>query len=62
METVLEVYQRRYHDDFPVVCVDEAMKQLVKETIAPIAAQRKSTQAGRLQIRAQWNRESVHAV
>jgi hypothetical protein len=39
MESVLEVYQRRYHDDFPVVCVDEAMKQLVKETIEPIAAQ-----------------------
>ena len=39
MESVLEVYQRRYHDDLTVVCVDEAMKQLVKETIEPIAAQ-----------------------
>lgn len=38
METVLQVYQRRYHSDFPVVCVDEATKQLVKETIEPIAA------------------------
>lgn len=38
METVLEVYQRSYHDDFPVVCLDEAMKQLVKETIKPVAA------------------------
>lgn len=36
MEQVLDVYQRRYHDDFPVVCLDEAMKQLVKETIEPI--------------------------
>jgi hypothetical protein len=38
MESVLSVYQRRYHPDFPVVCVDEAMKQLVKETVTPIAA------------------------
>lgn len=38
MESVLEVYQRSYHDDFPVVCLDEAMKQLVKETIEPVAA------------------------
>lgn len=36
---MLEVYHRRYHTDFPVVCLDEAMKQLVKETIEPIAAQ-----------------------
>ena len=33
MESVLEVYQRRYHPDFPVVCLDEAMKQRVKETV-----------------------------
>jgi len=39
METVLEGYQRRYHPDFPVVCLDEAMKQLVKQTIEPVAAQ-----------------------
>ena len=39
MEQVLDVYQRRYQIDFPVVCLDEAMKQLVKETIEPIAAQ-----------------------
>lgn len=38
METVLEVYHRRTHDDFAVVCLDEAMKQLVKETVEPIAA------------------------
>lgn len=39
MESVLEVYQRRYHPDFPIVCLDEATKQLVKETIEPVAAQ-----------------------
>ncbi len=32
MEDVLEVYQRPYDPQRPVVCVDEAMKQLVKET------------------------------
>ncbi len=39
MEQGLEVYARRYHDDFPVVCLDEAIKQLVKETVEPIAMQ-----------------------
>jgi hypothetical protein len=39
MESVLDIYQRPYHEDFPVVCLDEAMKQLVKETIEPMAAQ-----------------------
>lgn len=39
MESVLAVYQRRYHPDFPVLCLDEAMKQLVKETVEPIPAQ-----------------------
>ena len=39
METVLEVYQHRYQEDFPVVCLDEALKQLVQETVPPIPAQ-----------------------
>ena len=39
MESVLSVYQRFYHPDFPFVCLDEAMKQLVLETTAPIPAQ-----------------------
>lgn len=39
MESVLEVYQRLYHPDFPIICLDEAMKQLVKETVAPVPAQ-----------------------
>jgi hypothetical protein len=39
MEAVLEVYQTRYNSAFPVVCIDEATKQLVKETVTPIAAQ-----------------------
>ena len=39
MESVLEVYQRFYHQDFPFVCLDEAMKQLVKEIRIPIPAE-----------------------
>lgn len=36
MESVLEAYQSRYHPDFPLVCLDESLKQLVKETVEPI--------------------------
>jgi len=39
MEEVLEVYQRPYESEFPVICLDEATKQLVKETVMPIAPQ-----------------------
>jgi hypothetical protein len=38
MEGVLEVYHRPYDAKRPVVCFDEASKQLVKETRTPIAA------------------------
>lgn len=38
MEAVLEVYQSSYHSAFPVVCIDESSKQLVKETIQSIPA------------------------
>ena len=31
MEQVLDVYKRRYNKDFPVVCMDESPKQLIKE-------------------------------
>jgi hypothetical protein len=36
METVLDVYQRPYDPDFPVVCMDETSKQLVAETRQPL--------------------------
>lgn len=39
MEAVLEVYQMNYNPRIPVVCIDEASKQLVKETVIPIPAQ-----------------------
>ena len=36
MEDVLEVYSRPYDCEYPVVCMDEASKQLVRETRTPI--------------------------
>ena len=39
METVLAVYQTDYTPNMPVICIDEASKQLVKETRLPIPAQ-----------------------
>jgi hypothetical protein len=38
MEDVLEVYHRPYDPERPVVCFDEASKQLIKETRTPIRA------------------------
>ena len=38
MEYVLCVYKRPYDPDFPVLCMDESPKQLIKETRAIIAA------------------------
>ncbi len=40
MEDVIEVYKRPYHPDFPVVCMDEQLIQLIKEKIIPIPASR----------------------
>lgn len=37
MLDVLEVYERPYDKDYPVVCVDEKSKQLLKETRTPLA-------------------------
>ena len=39
MEKILEVYKRPYDPRFPVVCMDESPKQLIKETKLPIEAQ-----------------------
>ncbi len=38
MENVLDVYRRPYDKDFPVVCMDESPRQLIKETRAPLSA------------------------
>ena len=36
MEKVLEVYKRPYDGRFPVVCMDESPKQLIRETRLPV--------------------------
>lgn len=36
MEQVLDVYKRPYNKDYPVVCMDESPKQLIKETRIPV--------------------------
>ncbi len=36
MEKVLDVYKRAYDKLFPVVCMDESPKQLIRETRSPI--------------------------
>lgn len=35
MEDVLDVYERPYDEKYPVVCIDETNKQLIKETRIP---------------------------
>ena len=37
MEQVLDVYKKPYSEEFPVVCMDESPKQLIRETRMPIA-------------------------
>jgi DDE superfamily endonuclease len=39
MEDVLEVYHRAYDDKRPLVCLDEASKQLIGETRQPLPAE-----------------------
>ena len=39
MEIVLDVYKRPYNSDYPVICMDESPKQLIKETRKPILAE-----------------------
>lgn len=41
MEEVLEVYERPYDRDYPVVCMDEQPVQLLNETRVPIKATKK---------------------
>jgi len=38
MEDILELYQRPYDPNKPLICMDETSKQLVKETRRPIGA------------------------
>ena len=38
MERVLDVYKRPYDPDYPVVCMDESPRQMIRETRAPVPA------------------------
>lgn len=38
MENVLDVYKRPYDPRFPVVCMDESPRQLIRETRTPVPA------------------------
>lgn len=38
MESVLDVYKMPYNEEYPVVCMDESPKQLIKHTRIPIPA------------------------
>jgi transposase len=38
MESVLDVYKMPYNEEYPVVCMDESPKQLIKQTRIPIPA------------------------
>lgn len=38
MERVLDVYKRPYDPDFPVVCMDESPRQMIRNTRQPIPA------------------------
>jgi hypothetical protein len=37
MEQVLDIYKKPYKKYFPVICMDESPKQLIKETRVPVA-------------------------
>jgi hypothetical protein len=36
MEQVLDVYKRLYDSDYPIVCMDESPKQLIRQTKIPV--------------------------
>jgi hypothetical protein len=38
MEQVLDVYKRAYDPQYPVVCMDESPRQLIRETRVPLSA------------------------
>ena len=39
MEDVLELYRKPYDPKYPVLCMDEASKQLIAETRVPLPAE-----------------------
>ncbi len=55
MESVLSVYQRCNHPDFPFVCLDETLKQLVTEARTPIPARTGQPERFDYRLRAKWH-------
>ena len=60
MEDVLEVYHRPYDEKRPLVCLDEASKQLVGEAVQPLPARAGPAGAVRLRVRPQRHGQPVH--
>ena len=60
MEDVLEVYHRPYDAKRPLVCLDEASKQLIGETSAAAAGRAGAAGAVRLRVRPQRHGQPVH--
>ena len=61
MEQVLDVYQRPYNPEQPVICLDESPKQLVRETRTPVTC-RMAVHAMTMNISARAQRRSICAV
>ena len=62
MEDVLEVYHLPYDPAYPVVCLDEASKQLIGEVADPDARRAGAARPDRLRVRAQRDVQPVHDV
>ncbi len=60
MEDVLEVYHRPYDERRPLVCLDEASKQLISEAGTAPASRAGSSRAVRLRICPQRHGQPVH--
>ena len=62
LEEILDVYHRPPDPQRPLVCLDEASKQLVEHVQVPIEATPGRPRILRLRIRAQRNRQRFHVV
>ena len=62
MEDVLQVYQLPYDPAYPVVCLDEASKQLIGEVAVPVPAAPGRPCPHRSRVRTQGNVQPVHDV
>ena len=62
MEDVLDVYHRPYDEKRPLVCLDEASKQLIGEVREPLPARPGHGRAVRLRVRPQRHGQPVHGL